>query len=469
MEKKDSKKGEKDGFDREDPGRNGDKPFAPFAKDKRKRIIRTEKTEPRRREDGERPPRREDGGERPPRREDWNERPQRRDDAPRKPYSGGNERRSYNPNFTKDNRLRREDDDRFNRTDYVERVQRTTGGGRPSERNFNRADDRRQQRPERDFNRTDYNPDEGRPPKKNYGGKPAYDRGGKPGKYGQQGRPPFGKDDRRPRTQDGRPPRSKVKKDANGRYSDGSYPVFPAPVIEDEVRLNRYIAAAGKSSRREADEMIKAGHVTVNGDVVTEMGAKVKAGDIVQIDGVTIRSEKKVYIVMNKPKGFVTTLEDPHADKTVMDLLTNGCKERVYPVGRLDKNSLGVLLITNDGDLTTRLTHPSYDKKKIYQVSLDKALTRADMQKIADGVTLDDGEIRADEISYVHENKKEIGIEIHSGRNRVVRRIFEQLGYKVIKLDRVYFAGLTKKNLKRGQWRFLTPKEVDILRSGLYE
>ena len=440
MEKKDSKKGENNGFDREDTSRNGDNPFAPFAKDKRKRIVRTEKTEFRRREEGQQ--------ERPPRREDA---------PPRKPWSGGNERHSYNPNFTKDNRVRRDDDDnRFNRTDYVERTERGKPG-RPSDRNFNRTDDRRTQRPERDFNNTNYNPEHGRPGRKGHVGKPAWNRDGKPSKYGRDGKHP-GKSDK-----------FKLKKDGNGRYSDGSYPAFPAPVIEDEVRLNRYIAAAGKCSRREADEIIKAGRVMVNGDVITEMGAKVKAVDIVQIDGETIRSEKKVYIVMNKPKGFVTTLEDPHAEKTVMDLLTNSCKERIYPVGRLDKNSLGVLLITNDGDLTTRLTHPSYDKKKIYQVTLDKALTRADMQQIVDGITLEDGEIHADEISYVHDNKKEIGIEIHSGRNRIVRRIFEHLGYKVTKLDRVWFAGLTKKNLKRGQWRFLTPKEVDILRSGLYE
>ena len=172
---------------------------------------------------------------------------------------------------------------------------------------------------------------------------------------------------------------------------------------------------------------------------------------------------------MNKPKGYVTSIEDPHADKTVMDLLGQAVNERVYPVGRLDKNSLGVLLITNDGDLTTRLTHPSYSKKKIYQVSLDKALTRTDMQSIADGIMLEDGEIYADEISYVKENKKEIGIEIHSGRNRIVRRIFEHLGYRVTKLDRVYFAGLTKKNLKRGAWRFLSPREVEMLMSGKYE
>ncbi len=259
------------------------------------------------------------------------------------------------------------------------------------------------------------------------------------------------------------------KKTSDPKNYGDNYPKFPAPKIDKEMRLNRYIAMSGASSRREADELIASGQVSVNGIVVTELGTKIKPGDEVRLNNKVLRGEKKVYIIMNKPKGYVTSIEDPHADKTVMDLLGQAVNERVYPVGRLDKNSLGVLLITNDGDLTTRLTHPSYSKKKIYQVSLDKALTRTDMQSIADGIMLEDGEIYADEISYVKENKKEIGIEIHSGRNRIVRRIFEHLGYRVTKLDRVYFAGLTKKNLKRGAWRFLSPREVEMLMSGKYE
>ena len=195
----------------------------------------------------------------------------------------------------------------------------------------------------------------------------------------------------------------------------------------------------------------------------------VNPGDEVRFNGEIIRGEKLVYILMNKPKGYVTSLEDPHADKTVMDLIKDACTERVYPVGRLDKNSVGVLLITNDGELTRQLTHPSYKKSKIYQVSLDKALTEEDMQRIVDGIELEDGMIYADEVSYVNGSRKEIGIEIHSGRNRIVRRIFESLGYSVQKLDRVYFAGLTKRGLKRGAWRFLTPKEVAMLKSGEYE
>ena len=199
------------------------------------------------------------------------------------------------------------------------------------------------------------------------------------------------------------------------------------------------------------------------------MGTKVRSTDEVKFNDSKVQGEKNVYLVLNKPKGYVTSLEDPHADKTVMELVKGACSERIYPVGRLDKNSLGLLLFTNDGDITRQLTHPSLEKKKIYQVSLDKPLTRADMELITEGITLEDGEIYADEIAYVGESKKEVGIEIHSGRNRIVRRIFEHLGYTVQKLDRVYYAGITKKNLKRGQWRFLTREEVDRLKSGRYE
>ena len=248
-----------------------------------------------------------------------------------------------------------------------------------------------------------------------------------------------------------------------------SYPKFTPEKQVGEMRLNRFLAQSGLCSRREADDYIQAGLVSVNGVIVTELGSKVKPTDEVKFNDSRIEGEKKVYLVLNKPKGYVTSLEDPHADKTVMDLVKGACEERIYPVGRLDKNSLGLLLFTNDGDMTRQLTHPSYRKKKIYQVSLDKPLTRADMDRIAEGITLEDGEIHADEIAYVKEDKSEIGIEIHSGRNRIVRRIFESLGYSVRKLDRVYYAGLTKKNLKRGAWRFLTKEEVMRLKSGQYE
>ena len=248
-----------------------------------------------------------------------------------------------------------------------------------------------------------------------------------------------------------------------------SYPKYNPNKQTGEVRLNRFIAQSGLCSRREADDFITAGLVTVNGTVVTELGTKVMPTDEVKFNDSVVRGEKKVYLVLNKPKGYVTTLEDPHATKIVTDLVKDACTERIYPVGRLDKNSLGLLLFTNDGDLTKQLTHPSYKKKKIYQIRLDKPLTRADMDKIAEGITLEDGDIYADEISYVKDDKKEIGIEIHSGRNRIIRRIFEHLGYSVEKLDRVYYAGLTKKNLKRGAWRFLTNDEVIRLKSGQYE
>ena len=247
------------------------------------------------------------------------------------------------------------------------------------------------------------------------------------------------------------------------------YPKYNPAKQNGAMRLNRFLAQSGLCSRREADDFITAGLVTVNGVIVTELGTKIMPSDEVRFNDEKVQGEKKVYLVLNKPKGYVTSLEDPHADKTVMELVKGACTERIYPVGRLDKNSLGLLLFTNDGDITRQLTHPSLEKKKIYQVTLDKPLTRADMEQITEGITLEDGEIYADEIAYVSENKKEVGIEIHSGRNRIVRRIFEHLGYSVQKLDRVYYAGITKKNLKRGQWRFLTREEVDRLKSGRYE
>jgi len=249
-------------------------------------------------------------------------------------------------------------------------------------------------------------------------------------------------------------------------FSDND--MVKAPVKE-EIRLNKYIANSGVCSRREADNFILAGVVTVNGEVVTELGTKVNIyTDDIRFNGERLKGEEKVYIVMNKPKGYVTTASDPHADKTVMDLL-KGCGARVFPVGRLDKNTTGVLMFTNDGEIAEKLTHPSYDKKKIYQVSLDGKLRREDYDKILSGVELSDGVIAADELEYIEEDDhRKLGIEIHSGKNRIVRRIFESLGYEVKALDRVYFAGLTKKGLKRGEWRFLTEGEVNLLRMGAY-
>jgi len=238
----------------------------------------------------------------------------------------------------------------------------------------------------------------------------------------------------------------------------------------EPVRLNKFLANAGICSRREADEFIKAGVVSVNGNVVTELGTKVLRTDEVKFHDQPVTIEKKVYVLLNKPKDYVTTSDDPQQRKTVMDLVKGACRERIYPVGRLDRNTTGVLLLTNDGDLASKLTHPKFLKKKIYHAYLDHNLTAHDMQQIAEGVTLEDGEIKADDIQYADPvDKKQVGIEIHSGKNRIVRRIFEHFGYKVIKLDRVLFAGLTKKNLRRGDWRYLTEEEVDRLRMGAYE
>ena len=238
----------------------------------------------------------------------------------------------------------------------------------------------------------------------------------------------------------------------------------------EPIRLNKYLANAGVCSRREADEYIQAGAVLVNGTVVTELGTKVLRSDEVKFRDQPVTMEKKVYVLLNKPKDYVTTSDDPQQRKTVMDLVKNACEERIYPVGRLDRNTTGVLLLTNDGDLASKLTHPKFLKKKVYHVYLDKPVTATDLQKIAEGIELEDGEVHADAIEYASPtDEKQVGIEIHSAKNRIVRRIFESLGYRVVKLDRVQFAGLTKKNLRRGDWRFLTQKEVEMLRMGAFE
>ena len=260
--------------------------------------------------------------------------------------------------------------------------------------------------------------------------------------------------------------------DPNAKYSMKKRIEYNEEHIDPTVplRLNKYLANAGVCSRREADEYITSGQVKVNGEVVKELGTKVLRTDVVTFGDLPVTLEKKVYVLLNKPKDYVTTSDDPQQRKTVMDLVKNACPERIYPVGRLDRNTTGVLLLTNDGDLASKLTHPKFLKKKIYHVYLDRNVTAHDLQQIAEGITLDDGEIKADDIQYADPvDKKQVGIEIHSGKNRIVRRIFESLGYKVIKLDRVQFAGLTKKNVRRGDWRYLTEEEVDRLRMGAYE
>ena len=417
-------------------------------------------------------------------------------EQPSQPFRPGH-RASYNPHFTADNRprfdrSRQEDEERPRRAfgdrenRYGEERPQRTHGEKPRYGEHSRFDNN--DRPRRTFGDHDNRYDEERP-RRAFGDKPRFEgdrprreEGDRPQRaYGPKGaKPAYGDkrtgkfDDRKGakgsrfggKNTEGRPAEKHFRKGAD---KAASYPKYEPAAQTGEMRLNRFIAQSGICSRREADDFILAGVVTVNGKVVTELGTKVQPTDEVRFNDEPVRGEKKVYLVLNKPKGYVTSLDDPHAGKTVMDLVKGACTERIYPVGRLDKNSLGLLLFTNDGDLTKQLTHPSYRKKKIYQVTLNKPLTRADMDRIAEGITLEDGEIFADEISYVKENKQEIGIEIHSGRNRIVRRIFEFLGYTVTKLDRVYYAGLTKKNLKRGAWRFLTREEVERLKSGLYE
>ena len=288
----------------------------------------------------------------------------------------------------------------------------------------------------------------------NYGNKPSY---GKP--YGAA---PYKKGPRQ-HTAD-YDPNAKYSMKKRIEYKEINYDP------NEPLRLNKFLANAGICSRREADEFIQAGVVTVNGQVVTELGTKILRTDEVKFHDQPVTIEKKVYVLLNKPKDYVTTSDDPQQRKTVLALVKNACTERIYPVGRLDRNTTGVLLLTNDGDLASKLTHPKYLKKKIYHVYLDKNVTARDLQQIMEGIQLEDGEIKADDVQYAHPtDKKQVGIEIHSGKNRIVRRIFESLGYRVQKLDRVQFAGLTKKNLKRGDWRYLTEEEVDRLRMGAYE
>ena len=293
----------------------------------------------------------------------------------------------------------------------------------------------------------------------------SYQRGGyQRGGYGPQRQPAYQqRGGYRQRTPD---------YDPNAKYSQKKRIEYKEANIDPTVpvRLNKYLANAGICSRREADEFIQAGVVSVNGQVVTDLGTKVLRTDDIRFHDQKVSMEKKVYVLLNKPKDCVTTSDDPQQRKTVMDLVKNACPERIYPVGRLDRNTTGVLLLTNDGDLASKLTHPKFLKKKIYHVFLDKKVTAHDMQQIATGITLEDGEVHADAIEYASAtDKSQVGIEIHSGKNRIVRRIFESLGYRVVKLDRGLFAGLTKKNLRRGDWRFLTEKEVDMLRMGAFE
>ena len=399
-------------------------------------------------------------------------------ERPQRPYNNDrpyNQDRPYRP--------------RFNSNADGERPQRSYNQERPYRPKYNNADGERPQRPynqERSY-RPKYNNENGERPQRPYGNqeRPAYgnaDRSLRP-RFNQnaenEGRPqrPYGGNQGRPRFNANRPygnnPRRRTQGyDPNAKYSKKKQIEYKEQFVDpnEPIRLNKFLANAGVCSRREADEFITAGVVSVNGQVVTELGTKIKRGDEVKFHEQVVNIERKIYVLLNKPKDTVTTSDDPQARRTVMDLVKDACTERIYPVGRLDRNTTGVLLLTNDGDLASKLTHPKYLKKKIYHVHLDKNLTQADMEQIAAGIQLDDGEIHADAISYTDEAKKnDVGIEIHSGKNRIVRRIFESLGYKVVKLDRVYFAGLTKKGLRRGEWRYLTEAEVNHLRMGSFD
>ena len=346
---------------------------------------------------------------------------------------------------------------------YGDRPQRprfnSEGGDRPYRPRFNNGEGG--DRPQRPYNRE--GGDRPYRPRFNNG-----EGGGYRSNNGGGYRPRFNND-----RQGGYRPRPRTADyDPNAKYSVKKQIEYKEQFVDpnEPIRLNKFLANAGVCSRREADEFITAGVVSVNGEVVTELGTKIKRSDVVKFHDEPVSIERKVYVLLNKPKDTVTTSDDPQERRTVMDLVKGACNERIYPVGRLDRNTTGVLLLTNDGDLASKLTHPKFLKKKIYHVHLDKNLTKADMDQIAAGIQLEDGEIHADAISYTDDFKKDqVGIEIHSGKNRIVRRIFESLGYKVVKLDRVFFAGLTKKGLRRGDWRYLTEAEVNYLRMGSFE
>ena len=424
------------------------------------------------REGGERPYRpsyNREGGDRPYRprfNSESGERPQRAYSSDR-PY-----RPRFNPNAEGGERPQRSYGDRpsYNR-EGGDRPQRSYGD-RPS---YNREGGDRPQRPSYGNNsggdrpyRPRYNSgDGGDRPQRSYGGS-SY--GGS--SYGDRPqRPRFNPDGGRGGY--GRPQQRRTPDyDPNAKYSRKKQIEYKEQFTDpnEPIRLNKFLANAGVCSRREADEFITAGVVSVNGVVVTELGTKIKRADEVKFHDQMVSIERKIYILLNKPKDTVTTSDDPQARRTVMDLVKGACDERIYPVGRLDRNTTGVLLLTNDGDLASKLTHPKFLKKKIYHVHTDKNVTKADMDQIAAGIQLDDGEIHADAISYTDDVRRdEVGIEIHSGKNRIVRRIFESLGYKVVKLDRVFFAGLTKKGLRRGEWRYLSEQEVNYLRMGSFE
>jgi 23S rRNA pseudouridine2605 synthase len=405
-------------------------------------------------------------------------------------YNNDGEQRTHRPRVGGYNR---EGNERPYRSSYNNRG---NYGDRPQRPRFNAEDgEQRSFRPRTNYNReggeqrsfrprTNYNREGGyssdRPQRPRYNAEGGEQRSFRPRTGGFHTEGGYSSDrPQRPRFQGGDQPRGARPQrprtagyNPNAKYSMKKQIEYKDILTDpnEPVRLNKFLANAGICSRREADEFIAAGVVSVNGEVVTELGTKIKRTDEVKFHDQPVSVERKVYVLLNKPKDCVTTSDDPQDRKTVMHCVKDACKERIYPVGRLDRNTTGVLLLTNDGDLASKLTHPKFLKKKIYHVYCDKNVTKADLDQIAAGITLEDGEIHADAISYASDtDKKQVGIEIHSGKNRIVRRIFESLGYKVTKLDRVYFAGLTKKGLKRGDWRYLTEQEVNFLRMGSFE
>jgi len=409
-------------------------------------------------------------------------------------YGRTDHRNNYNrPNSDNYNSYRNEDNGYHSRPSYnreggynnnrsggydrSSNYNRNTNDGYERSNNYNRNTNDGYDRPQRQYDRSsDYSNDGLKKRRPRVGDTSTRVTGGGGGygnNYGDRPSRPQGGNYQR---QGNRPPSPRLK--GKSTTPNPKYGSFPKQQKyreenwdpEELIRLNKYLANAGICSRREADEFIKAGLVSVNGVTVNEVGTKVKRSDEVTFHNESVKLEHKIYLLLNKPRNCVTTADDPQERLTVMDLVKTACQERIFPVGRLDRNTTGVLLLTNDGDLSSKLTHPKYLKKKIYHVWLDKEVNEDDMQKLADGVELEDGEIHADAISYVNDDAKDqVGIEIHSGKNRIVRRMFEHLGYHVIKLDRVYFAGLTKKNLKKGHWRFLSDQEVAMLRMGSFE
>ena len=444
----------KEGFGRQQRPYDNERPYRP-------RFNSNNGERPQRPYNSERPYRPrfnpgQENGERPQR--TYGERPYRPRFNPYQENGEQGQQRPYRPRFNPNL-------DGGGQRPYRPRFNPNQEGGEPGQRpyrprfNPNQEGTQGQQRQYRPR----FNPNQAGEPGQQRPYRPRFNaNGGSKGNYAGGGNN-YGQRPFRPRTADYNP---------NAKYSKKKQIEYKEQFVDpnEPIRLNKFLANAGICSRREADEFIMAGVVSVNGEVVTELGTKIKRSDEVKFHDQPVSIERKIYILLNKPKDTVTTSDDPQARRTVMDLVKGACPERIYPVGRLDRNTTGVLLLTNDGDLASKLTHPKYLKKKIYHVHLDKNLTRADMDQIAAGIEMYDGEIHADANSYTDEAKKDdVGIEIHSGKNRIVRRIFEKLGYKVTKLDRVYFAGLTKKGLRRGEWRFLNEAEVNHLRMGAFE